>query len=182
MENSKKFNIAAMVQCSLFAALLCVLAPLAVPVGVVPVSLGLFAVMLCAVVLGAYKGIISLGVYLLMGVLGLPVFAGGQTGLSTLAGPTGGYVWSYILVCLIIGLVSRQTYKKKFVFVSCLAAILVCYLCGTMQFMAVTGSELSNALVVCVYPFVAFDIIKAVCAVVLGANIRKRLANAGFLI
>lgn len=181
MNNHKKFDIAVMMQCSLFAALLCVLSPIAFPVGTVPVSLGLFAVMLCAVVLGAYKSVISLSVYLLMGVLGLPVFSGGQAGLSTLLGPTGGYAWSYILVCLIIGSASRRACKKEFVFISCMAAILVCYICGTAQFMAVTQSGLANALIVCVYPFAIFDIIKAVCAVELGINIRQRLVNAGFL-
>ena len=72
----RKYNINSMLQCSLFAALLCVLSPMTLPVGVVPVSLGIFAVIMCASVLDVKKSLVAVVLYILLGTLGLPVFAG----------------------------------------------------------------------------------------------------------
>ena len=93
-----KSKLSSMLQCSLFAALLCVLSPLTIPVGAVPVSLGIFAVLLCSSVLGMRRSLVAVLVYIALGAVGLPVFAGWQGGFGVLAGPTGGYIWSYIPV------------------------------------------------------------------------------------
>lgn len=85
-----KSKLSSMLQCSLFAALLCVLSPLTIPVGAVPVSLGIFAVLLCSSVLGMRRSLVAVLVYIALGAVGLPVFAGWQGGFGVLAGPTGG--------------------------------------------------------------------------------------------
>lgn len=186
-ENQQKKNkIVQMMECSIFAAILCILAPIAIPMGPVPVTLGVFAVMLTAIVLGWKQGMISVGLYILLGLVGLPVFAGGQSGPGALVGPTGGYIWSYLLMALVIGFITQKANKQKkrkelVIFVTCIASLLICYLCGTFQFTLVTDYTFAKALVVCVYPFIPFDLAKAFAAAFIGLEIRKRLNLAGFM-
>lgn len=185
-ENQREKNkIYQMVECSIFASLLCILAPITIPIGPVPVTLGVFVVMLTGIVLGWKQGVISVGVYILLGFVGLPVFGGGNSGPGALTGPTGGYIWSYLLMALLIGFVvqkqQKQSKQKKIILIiTCIASLVICYLCGTYQFTLVTDYTFGKALTVCVYPFIPFDIGKAVAASVLGLEIRKRLNLAGF--
>ncbi|MBQ8525111.1 MAG: biotin transporter BioY [Clostridia bacterium] len=167
-----------MIECSLFTALLCIFCPLAVPVGTVPVTLAVFAVLLAAVVLGSKKAAVAVGVYILLGLVGLPVFSYGKSGFPVIFGPTGGYLWSYFLMALIAGFFSvgsRAKHKFAFSLIGCFLAVDVCYLCGTVQFVLLTHTGVYEALAVCVLPFIVVDIIKCFCAVLLGLKIRKKL-------
>ena len=82
----RSFSVRTLARCALMSALLCVLGPFSIPIGPVPVSLGTFAVSLCAMILGGPLGAVSVLVYLLLGAAGLPVFTGFQGGLAKLAG------------------------------------------------------------------------------------------------
>lgn len=181
MKQKRKVNISLMLQCSLFAALMCILSPWTIPIGIVPMSLSLFAVVLTAVVLGWRKSVVAVFVYIMIGAVGLPVFSGWQSGLAVLAGPTGGYVWSYVAVCAIVGKCADMGFGRYMMFVIGFVSLIVCYMCGIVQYMAVTGATLMQAMTVCVYPFVVLDIIKIVVAVILGETIRRRLVNSGLL-
>ena len=87
-----------MLPCAIFAAILCIVSPLSVPIGAVPLTLMLFGVMLCAVVLPWQQSGLSVLLFLLLSLCGLPVFSGGNSGITALPGPTGGYIWSLLLV------------------------------------------------------------------------------------
>lgn len=102
-----------MVLCAIFAAILCIFSVMSIPIGAIPISMGLFGVMLTAVILGPVLGTISVGVFILLGLVGLPVFSGFKGGFQVLAGPTGGYIWSYILVALFIGLFAKLICNKQ---------------------------------------------------------------------
>jgi biotin transport system substrate-specific component len=172
-----------MVACALFAAIICILAPLSVQIGPVPISLGVFAVAFTAVVLGAKKGSIATALYILIGAVGLPVFASYKAGISVIIGMTGGYVWSYIIMAFVIGAGSYFKSEKKLVKIaaivlSIIIAILVCYTMGTAQFMLVSGQNLATSLSVCVIPFIPFDIAKLVVAFVLGTAVKEGLKKA----
>jgi biotin transport system substrate-specific component len=182
----KKPDIRAMAECGLFAAILCVFSPMTIPIGPIPISLGIFAVMVTGVVLPWKKASLSVMVYLLIGICGLPLFSGGKSGLPALVGPTGGYVWSYFPMVILIALLNRRTYKSRVVSIlvaaaACIAGTAVCYAFGTVQFMFVAGYTLHDALAVCVYPFIPFDLVKAACASILGVNVRLILKKAGSL-
>ena len=179
MNRKNKYNLKSMLQCSLFAALLCIMAPLTFPVGVVPVTLGIFAVIICASVLGVSRSMVSVGVYIALGAIGLPVFSGWQGGVGVLVGPTGGYIWSYIIVCIIVGKCADMSTPRWFAILCGLLALLICYICGTVQYMVVSGSDIVVSLTVCVYPFVIFDIIKVWAATVAGNRIRDALKKNG---
>ena len=165
-----------MTTAAIFAAFLCVISPLVIPLsGAVPFALQIFAVMLCAVTLDWWTAQLAVLLYLLLGLF-LPLFSGGNTGLSASPGPTGGYIWSYLLMVPVIALFRRVPTKKRWqeyaaAFCGCLLAIALCYLCGTVQFSLVSGNSFGKSLSVCVVPFIGFDLLKATAAAVLGVEL-----------
>ena len=98
---------------ALFAAIMCILGPLSIPIGPVPISLTTFAVFLSVYLLGAKKSAISVIIYLLIGLTGLPVFSGFQGGVAKLAGPTGGYIIGYIAAAFLVGLIIDGMMKDR---------------------------------------------------------------------
>ena len=166
-----------MTQAAIFSALLCLLSPVCLPFSTVPFSLALFAVALTALLLPPHLSLVSVLVYLLLGGVGLPVFSGFSGGLGVLLGPTGGYLLTYPLVTLIIGLFIRRA--KRFWTLAacgCLLALVVCYAGGTAWYMFVTGTrKIGAAMLVCVYPFVIGDVLKMVAACCLTYLVRRRL-------
>lgn len=152
---------------ALFAAILCVLSPIAIPIGPVPVSFSVMGILLCCAVLGA-RAVIPVSVYLAVGALGLPVFAGGMGGLGVLVGPTGGFLWSYLLLAALTGLFYRSAFRDPkprrmrffHTFLLALPGMGLCYLCGTLQYMLVASTTLMQAIWICVLPFLLFDFAK----------------------
>lgn len=182
MKNNKIFD---MVVCALFAAICCIFSIITIPIGMVPVSLGILAVVFTAVVLGPVKGLISVVVYLLLGLF-LPLFSGGQTGLSTYANITGGYVWSYLIVVVVVGSICKIPTKNKVLeiivsILACAVGVVICYACGTIQFMAITKYDLNASLAACVIPFLPFDAIKCVIAGVVGPLLKIALRKSGYM-
>jgi biotin transport system substrate-specific component len=166
---------------AIFAAVIAVFSVITIPIGVVPVTLGVFGVLFVSVVLGGKASIVSVLVFILVGAVGLPVFSGLKGGAGVILGPTGGYITSYIFMALITGAVSQKLGKRcdalsfALRFAACIVSLLVCYLLGTLQFMLITSKSFNEALSLCVYPFVIFDIIKCTLAVLLGEQLRKRI-------
>ena len=178
----KKLTTYQMAVTALMAAVMCVLGPLTVPIGAVPISLANFVICLTAWLLGPKFGILSVAVYLCIGLIGVPVFSGYGAGLAKLAGPTGGYLVGYLLLALIGGLFIEKSNGNPVV--SGIGLVLgdaACYVLGTAWFVFQMQCELGYALSVCVYPFIALDLAKIVVSCVVGALLRKRLVQAGVL-
>ena len=97
----KKLTTYQMAVTAVMAAVLCVLGPLTVPIGAVPISLANFVICLTAWLLGPKFGTLSVVIYLVLGAIGIPVFSGYGAGLAKLAGPTGGYLVGYLLLAFI---------------------------------------------------------------------------------
>lgn len=172
-----------MMLCALFGAILCICSPISVPVGPVPLTLGVFAVMLCAVTLPLRPAMISIVIYLVLGLF-LPVFSGGRTGLTAMTGVTGGYIWSYLLMVPVIRVFAAIPMKRRILryamtLLGCVLAMGICYLLGTVQFVLISGSTAEHALTVCVIPFLLPDLIKALAAAVLGLVLRGLLDRMG---
>lgn len=175
-----------MVICALFAAILCLCSMVTIPIGPVPITLGLFGIMLAATVLGWKEGTVSVLVFILLGAVGLPVFSGLKGGFQVLVGPTGGYIWSYIPVALFIGFFAAREYENKWftmlrIFLVCIVGVVICYALGTVQFMLVQKVSLMKALSLCVIPFIPFDIGKALVCAYIGYAVRKALKKASLL-
>ena len=178
----KKLTTYQMATTALMAAVMCVLGPLTVPIGAVPISLANLVICLTAWLLGPKLGTLSVAVYLLIGLIGVPVFSGYGAGLAKLAGPTGGYLVGYLLLAFIGGLFIEKS--KGSPVISGVGLVLgdaACYVLGTAWFVYQMQCELGYALSVCVYPFIALDLGKIVVSCIVGALLRKRLVQAGVL-
>ena len=101
-----------------------------------------------------------------------------------LAGPTGGYLWSYLLVSPTVSLLSRRIGQRgknqtlicrEFVF--CLVGVLLCYLCGTLQYVLVMQTDPLVAIAVCVLPFLPFDVVKSLLAAYLSQKLKRILGK-----
>ena len=178
----KKLTTYQMAVTAVMAAVLCVLGPLTVPIGAVPIPLANFVICLSAWLLGPKFGTLSVAIYLVLGLVGIPVFSGYGAGLAKVAGPTGGYLVGYLLLAFIGGLFIEKSKGQPVV--SAVGLILgdaACYVLGTAWFVFQMKCELGHALAVCVYPFLLLDLAKIVVSCVVGALLRKRLAQAGVL-
>ena len=173
-----------MALCALFAALLAVCAWLVIPAGDVPFTLQTFGVFAALGLLGGKRGTIAIAVYLLLGAVGAPVFAGFKGGVGALLGVTGGYLVSYLFMGLVVILAETWFGRSDLVFlISGVIALVVCYAFGTAWFVvayARTAGPISwaAALGKCVLPFVLPDLIKLALAVLLRARVGKYLPAA----
>ena len=168
------------VRSGVFAAMISISSFIVVPIGPVPVSASLLAVMLCSVILSPFESFCASLVYIIMGAVGLPVFSGGSGGIGVLFGYTGGYIWSYPLLSIVISLFSQFKRKRKIInyvitFCGCLIGMIISYTLGTAQYMLVTGNNILSALFTCVLPFLFIDLIKSIIAVSIGIPFKKRL-------
>lgn len=166
----------------LFAAIICVCSFIAIPVGAVPVTAALLCIMLSGIVLAPLEAVAATAVYIIIGAVGLPVFSGGSGGIGVLLGPTGGYIWAYPILALTVSLFSLIKTKKKilkyiFSFIGCITGTVVCYVCGTVQYMLLTDASFYTAAVTCIIPFVIIDIIKSIVAAFIGIPLRKKLLH-----
>ncbi len=175
-----------MVLCALCAAIICVLAPIAVPIGPVPISLATFAVMLAGVLTGAKWGTIATAVYLLLGIVGVPVFAGYSAGIDKFAGPTGGYLAGYLFLSFLCGLIYYRTGRQQkgvmkyvWMFAAMLIGTAVLYTFGTAWFCIQSGTPVGAALGMCVLPFLPGDFLKMVVVAVVVPPVERALARSG---
>ncbi len=165
-------KIKKMIFVSLFSAILCILSPISFPIGTVPVTLSIFALFITALVLPDYDAVTSTIIYLLLGLIGLPVFSGFKGGLSIIFGATGGFLWAYPFMAFIISLV-----KSKNRVAALALSLVLCYITGMLQLSFVTGIALSSALLTGVLPFIPFDIIKLVLALFISKPLQKACAS-----
>ncbi len=178
---NQKGKIYAMAMTAVMTAVTCVLAPMSIPIGTVPISFTALAVFLSLYLLGWKLGTVSCVVYILIGMLGVPVFSGFSGGIGKLAGPTGGYIIGFIPMAVIAGLVIEKTDNRLWHFVAMAAGTAVCYALGTAWFCVVMDTSVAAALGMCVFPFIPGDIAKIVIAMVAGSLLRTRLQKAGLI-
>jgi biotin transport system substrate-specific component len=173
-------TIRTVVQAALLATITAVLAQIAIPLpGGVPFTLQVFGVFLGIFLLGkkAFWGMLT---YLLLGAIGLPVFAQAQGGIGIILGPTGGYIVGFVISGLVGGyLVELAKFSLKGKILGLLVSLVIIYFTGTVQLALVTKSSVDKALAIGTLPFIPFDILKGVIAIVLSKYIDRALPRAG---
>ena len=168
-----------MAMTALMAAVTCVLAPMAIPIGPVPISFTNLAIYLSLYLLGWKRGTVSYLVYVLIGAVGVPVFSGFTGGLGKLAGATGGYIVGFIPMAVIAGLVIDRYRNRGLQLAGMIVGTAVCYAFGTAWYCLIGNIPPAAALGACVLPFIPFDFGKMVLAMAAGPMIRSRLEQAG---
>lgn len=178
-----RFRTLDLVYIAVFAVLMAVCAWISTPKTPisVPFTLQTFAVFAALTILGGRRGFWAVVVYLLMGLVGLPVFSGFQGGPGVLLGTTGGYIIGFIGSALVYWLVTvKLGNRTPVVACGCLLGLLVCYAFGTAWFLALYTStkgpiSLAAALAACVVPFIVPDLLKIALAVLLARRVGKYL-------
>ena len=159
-----------MVRASLFAGVMAVCAWLAVPISDIGFTMQTFGVFLALGLLGGKWGTVSIGIYLLMGLVGLPVFSGFRGGPGMLLGVTGGYLWGFLLSGLAYWALERFGRLPAMV-----GGLLICYACGTLWFLQYSGGGIALVLLRCVVPYLIPDGIKIFLAWSLSRRIARHL-------
>jgi biotin transport system substrate-specific component len=161
-----------MVYIAVFAVLIAICSWISIPT-TVPFTLQTFAVFLAVGVLGGKRGSLSVLIYILLGAVGIPVFAGFSGGFGILLGSTGGYIIGFLFSALLMWGMEALLGKKTWVLgLSMVLGLIVCYAIGTVWFMAVYTKNsgpigLAAVLSWCVIPFIIPDLIKIALALVL---------------
>lgn len=163
---------------ALMAAVICVLGPLSIPIGVVPISFSSLAIFFALYAIGMKYGTISYAVYLLIGLCGVPVFSGFSGGPAKLFGPTGGYLIGFIFMAVISGwFIDRYLEKRMMCLLGMILGTLVLYLFGTVWLAYQAELSFMAALAAGVIPFIVGDLAKIGIALFVGPQIRKRLVR-----
>jgi len=171
-----KISLRGMIYASLFGAGTAAGAYLIIPLPPVPITLQTLFLGLAGALLGARLGALSQVIYLLIGIIGLPVFAGGKAGLGVLLGPTGGYLFGFIAGAWVIGVLVNLKEKPGFgwTIVALVAGTVVIYLFGVAQLSLVARLSINKAISVGVLPFLIGDTVKILAAAYVVKRIKPR--------
>lgn len=179
---AKRFRSAAreVAYMGLAVAVITVCAWISLPVGPIPFTLQTLAVALVGGLLGWKRGTAAVAVYLLMGLIGIPVFAGFKGGTVALFGPTGGYIFGFFFAALVPALFRLLPVKKFWVrtalfYFGNLLGLAVCYFFGTVWFVLMYRCTVGYALTVCVTPYILPDLVKLALAAFLTVRLEKYL-------
>ncbi len=179
------FTTQSLVMMAIFAAILCISAYISIPIpvpGAPHITLLNFVILLIALLFPLQQSFFIILVWMLLGVVGLPVFSGYTGGIAKLAGPTGGYLVGFILLALISGIVLEKTNRNiVWSFVGMVAGTAIAYLFGTVWFVIQAQCTVGYALSVCVMPFIPFDLFKMVIAIALGKVVFIALKRSSLL-
>lgn len=179
-----KFSVKQLALVGLMAAVICVLGPwaLAIPVSPVAISLGTLAIYFVISVLGMKLGAISVVIYILLGLAGVPVFTNFTGGPGKLFGPSGGYIIGYIFLALIAGFfVDKFGTNLPVYFAGMVLGTLVLYIFGTLWMGYQMDFTFTQALMAGVVPYIPGDLVKLAIAMAVGIQIRRRLMRAGLI-
>ena len=159
------------------AALIAVLAQISVPIGPVPFTLQNFAIGLIATVFRPREAVLSVGLYLLLGAIGLPVFAGGGAGFHVLVGPSAGYLWFDLLYAGITSYLIHKNSSYVRIFIANLLGDSLVFVGGILSLHFLAGMPFDKALAVGVIPFIIPDLAKIIAISFVGKPLLKRLSK-----
>lgn len=159
------------------AVVMCLFSWAHIPFGQIPFTLQTFAVFLSVLVLGGRAGTMSVAIYIVLGIIGLPVFSSFQGGTSYLAGPTGGYIFGFFFIAILYRIFEKFCEKSLLIKIAVLlAGLAACYTVGAIWFVfASSGGQsigFGQALKTCVLPYIIPDIAKLALALFLSSKLR----------
>lgn len=168
-----------MTSIALITAVICVLAPLSIPIGAVPISFTNLALYFAIYIIGTKNTFISYTIYYILGIIGLPVFSGFSGGFVKAVGPTGGCLIGFFFMIIISGVFIEKFKSSKFMhFMGMILGTIVVYALAVLWFVYIMDTTFMAAFIACVAPFVIGDLLKMIVAMVVGKKIRQRLDRA----
>lgn len=171
MKKESKFKISDLTVIPLFAAITAVLSQVSVPMpSGVPVTLQTLAVALCGYFLGVKRGTAAIGVYILLGAVGVPVFTGLKGGFVCLFSVTGGFIWGFLALSALCGLSFR---KKPLRIASGLVGLAALHLCGALQYALLMGIDFVQSFLTVSAPYLLKDGVSVMLAFLLAETARR---------
>ena len=172
---SNTSNILNLCLMSLFTAVTAIMAQISIPMPFgVPLTMQTFAITLSGILLGSKKATTTTIIYMLLGAVGLPVFANMTGGWQSFVSPASGFLLSFPLMAYIIGYFF-ETQKKSLHILGLFLGNIANFICGLFMFCVLTGSSIPVGITTCVLPFLPATIIKAVLAYWIGLHLKHRL-------
>ena len=170
-----KNNLKSYILIALFSAIIAVSAFITIP-SPVPFTLQALGVFCALTILGGKRGLLSIILYIFLGIIGLPVFAGFSGGLGHLMGATGGYILGFIFTAFIYCFATRFGSSSKIKAVGLISGLIACYLFGTLWYTIIYLKDTSlhsfySSLVICVVPFIVPDVIKIAVAILINRKL-----------
>ncbi len=168
----KKLSVYDIAVISVFVAVIAVCSIITVPFAI-PLTMQIFGVFLAVGLLGTKRATVCIIAYLMLGAVGVPVFSSFQGGAQVLVGQTGGFLMGFVLSALISGMLIKRL-NDGFVatFLSMLAGLLLCYICGIVWLICVYYFDFLAAAIMCA-PLIAFDVVKIALAAALSLRLKK---------
>ena len=172
-----------LVMIAFMAAILCVCSWITIPF-TIPCTMQTFGVFCSVLLLGGFQGTLSIILYLLLGIIGLPVFSGFQAGIGHVLGPTGGYMVGFLLTGLAFILMKPLIDKnRRFRYLALIIGLVACYLFGSLWFWVVYTSKgqtmgLWKILTICVLPYIIPDLLKMALAVFVCDRVRRLIPRS----
>jgi biotin transport system substrate-specific component len=169
-----------MTKMALMVAMNCISAYLIIPLpfSMSPIALQTMIVNLTGYVLNTKQAFMTMLVYLLVGLAGVPVFTGGSAGPGKLFGPTGGYLFGFLLTAVFLAYFKGEKYSfKRYALLGCIIGIPLIYAPGVIQLKLVTGMAWDKALMTGALPFIPLDIVKCLAAAVIAGPINRIFSN-----
>lgn len=175
----RKITTQQMALVAIMTALTCILAPFSLPIGPVPISLTNLVIYFSLYLLGWKLGTLSYVIYLLIGLVGVPVFSGFTAGPAKLFGPTGGYLIGFIPMAIIAGIIiDKYTEKWLLCLLAMIVGTIVCYALGTSWLAYEAKMDMMAALWAGVIPFIPGDLVKMALAILIAPKIRAQVCRA----
>ena len=171
---------AEMTKMALMVAMNCVSAYIIIPLpfSLSPLALQTLIVNLTGYVLNAKQAFMTMLVYLLVGLAGVPVFTGGSAGPGKLFGPTGGYIIGSLFTAVFLAYFRGEKYSfKRYALLGCVIGIPLIYVFGVVQLKLITGMGWDKAIMTGALPFIPLDIVKCLAAAVIAGPINRIFAS-----
>lgn len=179
MENNNLLNkskISQITSTGVMTAIICILGPLSIPIGIVPISFANLAIYIALYILGMKKGTASLFLYLMIGFVGVPVFSNFKSGPATLLGPTGGYLIGYIFMAIIAGFFIDKYYNKPLLcIIGMIIGTAICYVFGSSWLAYQANITVKAGFAAGVIPFIPGDLTKIIISAFIGPKIKNRI-------
>lgn len=172
-----KMSTKEIIICGIFASITSILAQISIPLPftTVPLTMQVFAVVLCGLMLGPKLGLITQIIYILLGAVGMPVFAQMSGGIAAIVGPTGGFILAFPLMALVVGYFSKKYDSIIMIVTGMILSLIICYTIGTLQFSIIMKMSFIEGLKLCVIPFILVDLVKIGLATSVGVSVSKRV-------
>lgn len=171
-DTSMHTKIKNMVFIAVFTAVIAALSQVSIPMpNMVPITLQTFAVSLAGYFLGVKKGLASVGVYVLLGAVGAPVFASFKGGFAVLIGYTGGFIWGFLILAVLCGIFA----DKKIGMAFGVLGIVICHLLGSLQYMILSGNGFFASVALVSLPYILKDLLLIPVAFFISKAIKKRI-------